>query len=99
MNSPRVSSTNYMKNPLYRVRNYFTRRRANTDPKNVNKKNGNTKRRNRRGAITYKNAARIKGTFQKPPLPPYRARYIPQVSYPRGPIYMNNNDDPSENMY
>ncbi len=90
MNSPRVSSTQYTKNPLFRIRNYFTRRRNSNNPKPVN----NTfRRRNRRSAITYKNAARIRGQFQKPPAHPFRPKYVPPPPIRhRGPIYNNNNN-------
>jgi hypothetical protein len=97
MNSPRVSSTQYTKNPFFRIRNYFTRRRNSNNPKPVNNnRNKSFRTRNRRGAITYKNAARIRGHFQKPPVHPFRPKYIPPPPVPlyrRGPIYMNNNNN------
>jgi hypothetical protein len=72
------------------------------DPKPVNTNNRNNRKntfrkRNRRGAITYKNAARIRGIFQKPPIHPYRSKYVPIVRH-TGPLYMNNND-PQEEFY
>jgi hypothetical protein len=99
MNSPRVSTSNFTKNPVYRLRNFFTRRRRSTDPKLIN----NNKKRNRRGAMTYKNAARIRGAFQKPPVHPFRPKYVPPPPPPprsAGPIYNNNNDpiNPSNNF-
>jgi hypothetical protein len=96
MNSPRVSTTKYTTNPIYRIRNFFTRKRQSTDPKPLTNSNNNANkkskyhRKKRRGGITYKNASRIRGTFQKPPLPPSRVKYNPQ--YFAGPLYMNNND-------
>ncbi len=101
MNSPRVSSTHYTKNPIFRIRNFFTRRRnSNNNPTSVNasnNRNNTYRRRNRRGAITHKNAARIRGHFQKPPIHPFRPKYVPRVRH-SGPLYLNNND-PQEEFY
>lgn len=48
--------------------------------------NTSTRRRLRRGAITHKNARRIQGQFQKPPLHPKRSPNR------RGPVYENNHN-------
>ena len=89
MNSPRVSTTNATRKNTFRFRT-----NTNNDPKPLNSKNKNKNKppKVRRRGMTYKNAQKIRGQFQKPPRPPSKAIEV------RGPVYANSNEDPVNPM-